>query len=270
MSVRQRRGSGAWYCDFTWAPWPRIREDFGYGPAAEAAARAHELASKALHTQGKPYEKPKTGRVVVSKVRERRTAKYMYPHGKGFAAKVKLGPTRYYRGRFATEAEAEAWVLQARAAHKLGHPIPVEGGGPRTMTAVGPVSVFTHGEAANPFFSVSGRFFAALSRLKSLHGEMTVLQAICLFYIAQNKQVSQQSLCQDVGIKSGVATRTVTVLARPGRGRLPSLCLVEVIEDPKDHRHHLLSLTPRGRRLLEEILRDFDRDWLTVSEAGIL
>lgn len=192
-------------------------------------------------------------------------ANCVYRSGKGYMARVKLGETRYYRGRFATETEAEAWVLQARAAHKLGHPIPVEGGGPRTMTPVGRVTVFASAGTVDPFFSIGGRFLKALSRLKNIHCEMTVEQAMCLFYIAQNKQVSQQSLCQDVGIKKAAATRTVAVLSHAGYGRVPPLRVVESVEDPEDRRHHLLSLTTKGKRLMEEILRDFDRDWLNTN-----
>lgn len=45
------------------------------------------------------------------------------PRGNSYQVDVKLGPTRY-RETFKTRAEAEAWELEARAAHKLGKPIP--------------------------------------------------------------------------------------------------------------------------------------------------
>jgi DNA-binding MarR family transcriptional regulator len=193
-------------------------------------------------------------------------AKCVYRHGKGYAAKVKLGETRYYRGKFATETEAEAWVLQARAAYKLGHPVAVDGGGPRTRTRVGPIGIFAQSETANPFFNISGRLVRALFRLQSIYSEMTIPQAMCLFYIAQNQKVTQQSLYQDVGIRKGTATRTVAFLSHYGSGRLPALGLVDTIEDPNDRRQRVLSLTAKGKRLIEQILRDFERDWLDGKE----
>src|SRR5262245_39817809 len=124
--------------------------------------------------------------------------KCVYKIGKRYAVRVVLGETRYYRGRFATEYEAEAWLLQAQAAHKLGHPIPVTGPGPRGLTPIhgGNIPAPAKGQKDfNAYFSIGGRSFKAFSRLRQAYKNMSVLQAMCLFYIAQNREVAQQSLC---------------------------------------------------------------------------
>lgn len=56
-------------------------------------------------------------------------------HG-SWQADVKLGPTRY-RETFKTKPEAEAWELEAKAAHKLGKPVPKPGGGQVKKAKIG-------------------------------------------------------------------------------------------------------------------------------------
>jgi len=113
----------------------------------------------------------------------------------------------------------------------------------------------------NAYFSIGGRGFKALSRLRQAHKNMSVLQAMCLFNIAQNREVAQQSLCQDVGITTSVASQVLHILSQyPKRGAHP-LRLITVVENPADRRFRLLSLTAKGKRLIDDIRRDIDGDW---------
>lgn len=57
------------------------------------------------------------------------------PHGNGFIAEPMIAGKRY-RHTFNTEAEASAFVLEAKAAHKLGKPIPVPGAGTKAANRV--------------------------------------------------------------------------------------------------------------------------------------
>src|SRR5262245_50275358 len=190
--------------------------------------------------------------------------KCVYRIKNSYAVRVVLGDRRYYRGRFATEYEAEAWLLQAQAAHKLGHPIPLTGPGPRVLTPVHGGSIPPQSKEQkgfNAYFSIGGRSFKALSRLRQAYKNMSVLQAMCLFYIAQNREVAQQSLCQDIGITTSVASQVLHILSQyPKRGAHP-LRLITVVENPADRRFRLLSLTAKGKRLIDDIRRDIDGDW---------
>jgi DNA-binding MarR family transcriptional regulator len=62
---------------------------------------------------------------------------------------------------------------------------------------------------------------------------MTVLQAMCLAYVAQNHTVSQQSLWQDIGIPSSIASRNIAILSHFGVRGTPPLRLIDTVENPE-------------------------------------
>lgn len=74
------------YLDEGQATWPRVRETF----VTEAEARSHELASKALHAVGKPYQKPEVGTAATTKIA---TVKDLFNH----CIKVRWSQLRSYK-----------------------------------------------------------------------------------------------------------------------------------------------------------------------------
>lgn len=100
------------------------------------------------------------------------------------------------------------------------------------------------------------RLNAAMSRLRELHPDMTVLQAQCFFTIAANPDVMQRELHTLLGVTDAHASRAVAMLGEFGSRNVPAMNLVESAVDPDDRRIRRTNLTTRGRRLLNDILRD--------------
>lgn len=98
-----------------------------------------------------------------------------------------------------------------------------------------------------------------LRRLRDLHPDMTILQAMFLFAVATNPGASQRHIYTLIGTTDSSAARTFAILSDIGGRRSRPLHLIEQRVNPLDRRERNLYLTPRGRRLMDDMLRDFER-----------
>lgn len=98
-----------------------------------------------------------------------------------------------------------------------------------------------------------------LTRLRDLHPDMTVLQAMCLAYIAAKPGMTQRELYRHLGSNDSVASRTVALLSDIGNRGTPGFDLVRMDVDPADRRQRLLSLTPKGCRFAKDLAQDIVR-----------
>lgn len=110
-------------------------------------------------------------------------------------------------------------------------------------------------QAENPN-ALAGRLVKALSRLRERHSDMTVLQAMSLFFIAANPGITQRRLYQSLGTSDSVASRTIAVLTDIGTAHTAALNLVTMKLNPEDRRERLLYLSARGERLVDDIAAD--------------
>ncbi len=111
----------------------------------------------------------------------------------------------------------------------------------------------------------ASRMFKFLSRLRQMHGDMTILQAMIFFRIAMEPGVTQRRVWEDLDTFDSVASRGVSVLSYAGLknasgNRTEPLHLVEVRENPADRREKLLFLTNKGRTLVEDCMKDLGMD----------
>jgi DNA-binding MarR family transcriptional regulator len=105
------------------------------------------------------------------------------------------------------------------------------------------------------------RIARVLERLKDVHPEMSVRQALALLWIAAHPGVKQHELR---GLLSpggrpaadGMISRVLAILSEVGAGGITGLALVDMTLNRNDRREKLLTLSPKGRRLIEGCLRD--------------
>lgn len=113
------------------------------------------------------------------------------------------------------------------------------------------------------FHVPANRMLKALSRLRAMHGDMTILQAMIFFRIAAEPGVTQRTVWREFDTYDSVLSRGVAVLSHAGvKGaggkRSEPLYLVEVRENPDDRREKLLYLSEKGRTLMQDIISDLN------------
>lgn len=110
----------------------------------------------------------------------------------------------------------------------------------------------------NPYALFSLALSAALQRLRDRHGDMTILQSQAFLLVAANPGISQIEIARVLGMSDGTASRTFGILADIGRRDrgLDGLDLIKMIINPDDRRLRALTLTPKGRRLMDDIMTD--------------
>lgn len=81
------------------------------------------------------------------------------------------------------------------------------------------------------------------------------LQTVTMFLlIAEHEGLSLIELTQRLGMASSSASRNVAALSKVHRLRKPGLDLVVSKEDPRDRRRKTHHLTPKGRRVAQQML----------------
>lgn len=106
----------------------------------------------------------------------------------------------------------------------------------------------------NPYATLAGRYLRALRRLYEIHPDMTLLQAQFLFFVAQNPGCSQRQAHDALETTNSNAARTLAILSEYGGRTVGALNLVKMEVNPNDRRERLLFLTPRGTRLMDDLL----------------
>jgi DNA-binding MarR family transcriptional regulator len=117
----------------------------------------------------------------------------------------------------------------------------------------------------NPYFIPSTALLKAFGRLKDVYPDMTLLQAMFLFYIAQNPDTSLRRIYRSLDTSDGSGSRLLALLSDVGLRDAPGLELVTVRVPPEDRRARLVQLSPKGRRLMSDIAGDLR--W--GSEGGL-
>lgn len=118
------------------------------------------------------------------------------------------------------------------------------------------------------FHIPASRIVKALGRLRKEHSDMTILQSMIFFRVAELPGITQRGMLEDMETIDSVTSRAVAVLSSAGvRVRDPKdpnkivretkpLRLIELREDPDDRRQKSLFLTGKGRQLMQDIMND--------------
>ncbi len=91
--------------------------------------------------------------------------------------------------------------------------------------------------------------------LKQVHPQLRVAQVEFLLTVAMKPDRSQTELAIECGYTLAAVSRLVDTLGTSGRkdGKGGALGLIQDRVNPKDDRHKLISLTPKGKNLVDLI-----------------
>lgn len=120
-------------------------------------------------------------------------------------------------------------------------------------------------ERAEKYGTTPERLMRVLGRLRDVHGDISANQAMALLFIAANPGVTLREVHERLGLVGSAASRVLAVLSDFGSRSVAGLGLVRVDVNPDDRRERLLSLTPKGHRLVEDMVRDMDRERLPTN-----
>lgn len=112
---------------------------------------------------------------------------------------------------------------------------------------------------AEPYLMFGQALFSALARLRDRHADMTLLQAQCLALVAANPDITQIDLCRATGMSDATASRTIAMLTDIGSRAVEGMDLVRMTVNPEDRRVRLLSLTSKGKRLMDDLMVDLKK-----------
>lgn len=96
---------------------------------------------------------------------------------------------------------------------------------------------------------------AALELLRKAHASIQLNEVVAYLYIAENEGINVSELAQLAGFGSSLASRTARRLAAAGASHAlaPALGLVELSVQGNDARGRVLTLSPDGRRLRDQL-----------------
>lgn len=82
------------------------------------------------------------------------------------------------------------------------------------------------------------------------------MQAMVLIHVAAHPGVSQNELFEALDSNDSTVSRTLALLSDIGDRKSPGLDLVRMQVDTVDRRRRLVYLTPKGKRLIGDIVGD--------------
>ena len=105
--------------------------------------------------------------------------------------------------------------------------------------------------------SVADGLSKTFVRLRDIHPEMTILQAMCFLTVARHPGITQRALSAEVGSSDSATSRILAALSDLGDRKMASgFDLIKMTTDKSDRRVKQVRLTPKGQRLLADITED--------------
>ena len=98
------------------------------------------------------------------------------------------------------------------------------------------------------------QFLKVIETMRAVDPEMGMQQAATLFFIASHPKCHQQDMEKALGFSQSSASRNVASLSKMHRLGKPGLDLVTSMEDPAWRRRKILNLTPKGARVVNNVL----------------
>lgn len=92
-----------------------------------------------------------------------------------------------------------------------------------------------------------------LEALRGLDPDMPIQYALSFLTVARHEGLSIRELSERLGIAQSSASRNVAALSRWHSFGKPGHDLVQAEEDPRERRRKIVTLTPKGRALVEEL-----------------
>ncbi|HYE53042.1 MAG TPA: winged helix DNA-binding protein [Azospirillaceae bacterium] len=92
-----------------------------------------------------------------------------------------------------------------------------------------------------------------LEEFRTLDPDLPIQYALSFLTIAQNEGMSIRDLSERLGIAQSSASRNVAALSKWHSFGKAGHDLIEAVEDPRERRRKIVTLTPKGRALAERL-----------------
>lgn len=96
-------------------------------------------------------------------------------------------------------------------------------------------------------------FARAVEEVMKIDKGLTGFQLQAFLIAATNEGIIQHTLQEKMNTSNAVMSRTLSKLSRHGYNDRPGLDLLETEQDPDDRRFMIVTLTPKGRALIQRI-----------------
>lgn len=96
-----------------------------------------------------------------------------------------------------------------------------------------------------------------MEHFHKLNPTMQVSTMLVFLYIASKGVTNQQDIEMSLGLTGGTTSRNVSYWTDTKEFGVDGMGMVERFEDPRDRRHKILRLTPKGKRFYD-LLRGLD------------
>lgn len=100
------------------------------------------------------------------------------------------------------------------------------------------------------------KLLTIISKFREQDAEMPIQQAVTFLWVALNEGKTQRDARQSLDMPASSASRNLAALSKVHRLGKEGLGLIQFDEDPNDRRAKILSLTPKGRAFLSNIMGD--------------
>lgn len=100
------------------------------------------------------------------------------------------------------------------------------------------------------------KLLKVVERLRILDRQFPAQVLSTLLYVASHEDCHKQAIEQDLGLTTASSSRNIDWLTGLHRLRKPGLGLIIKEDDPSNGRRQQLRLSPKGRRLIQQIKED--------------
>ena len=97
--------------------------------------------------------------------------------------------------------------------------------------------------------------FKLIEAFRSLDSEIPSQTISVFLVVANNENISMSDLAAVAGISQASCSRNVSYLGEINRRHEPGFGLLRATPDPQERRRNLVTLTPKGRKFYEKILK---------------
>ncbi len=99
------------------------------------------------------------------------------------------------------------------------------------------------------------KLLAGFEHLRILDREMPGQVVCCFLYVASHDRCHKQAMEEELGLTPASSSRNTDILSRGRYGRqAEGLDLITKEVDPTNRRRQILTLTPRGKSLIQKML----------------
>ena len=102
-------------------------------------------------------------------------------------------------------------------------------------------------------FRALNKIYRIIEEFRKLDPEIPSQAINTFLYIVLHEGCSVKDIGEALNLRQSSASRNVAMLSKMHRLRKPGFGLIEAREDPRERRRKVITLTPKGKRFLEDL-----------------